>query len=219
MKVWIFPILVLIVMALMIIFPQNPAHSLFLQYISTLSTWPFVILIIGLILLFKYKKSISDFIRKPPRIQTRKGDIIEWSSQGEAKPIEDIKIKEAETLLVKESQVKEGLLIAVNFERNIRYMYRSQFNLLKYLLMNKKMNINTPKSILASMFYQNDYLKSGGHPNYSVDLYLGWLDKFIGFITEEKVDNMIMIKLTEMGESFISYCNFMNYSEKDFIPI
>jgi len=92
MKIWIILITILIIIASMIIFPGNPAHTLLLQYVSTLSTWPFVILIIGLVLLLNYKGPISERI-KTLLIKT-KGLEISRTPQAEPKLPEERKLKE-----------------------------------------------------------------------------------------------------------------------------
>jgi len=215
MKWWIILILILItliVLGSVILVPHNPAHNLVLQYIYTLVSWPLIILILGLILLIKFKEPISEWIRwltiKTPKVTLSRG-----TPQAETKSIEDGKIKEFKEKLEKEKTQTKGYIEFIHFERIIRWMYRSQYHLLKDL---KKAGSS---SLSFSVLYYYEYQSQGGDKKYTVADYMGWVEKFCGFIKTEQENDKWLIKLTERGNFFLRYCDFMNYSENTFIPL
>ncbi len=204
---WAFLILLLIVLVrAIIVFPQHQAHSTFFEYLNIFFSWPFVILILGLILLFKFEGPISERIRTSP-IKTPNFEI-GVQPQWETKQLEEKELEEIRGNLVQKKEVIDAVHKLVVFERMLRYMYRSQFHLLKLLIKYEK---GLPKPLIKSTFYKGLYLQSGGNPIYSFDAYLGWLRYFGKLITEKKINGEIHIKLTRDGESFVNYVNRMNY--------
>jgi len=212
MKWWIILILIsiaLIVLGSMIIFPQNPAHNLVLQYIYTLVSWPLIILVLGLVLLIKFKEPISEWI-KTFLVKTPKGYLYGAISQFETKPLKKGKLKEVKKILGEEIT---GYMELVHFERIIRMMYRSQFRLLEKL---KAVGSLTPDKAFS---YYHEFLKQGGNKDYTVSFYIDWLKNITGLIKINEKDDVPAAKLTERGNSFILYCNLMNYSENTFMPL
>jgi len=215
MKWWmivLFILFILIVLGSMILVPHNLAHNLILQYIYTLASWPLIILVLGLVLLIKFKEPISFWIRKF-RFKTPQGYEIGPKPQPETKPIEEGKIKEFKEKWEKEKTQAKGYIEFIHFERIIRWMYRSQYHLLKDL---KKTGSS---SLSFSFLYYYEYQSQGGDKKYTVADYMGWVEKFCGFIKTEQENDKWLIKLTERGNFFIRYCDFMNYSENIFMPL
>lgn len=214
MKWWmivLFILFILIVLCSMILVPHNPAHSLVLQYIYTLASWPLIILILGLVVLIKYKDPISEWI-KNLLIKTPKGYEIGTSPQGEAKPLDEKEIRKVKKKLERETKSKKAYMEFVRFERIIRQMYSSQYR----LLIDLKAKDSLPA--VMALFYYNSYISQGGSKNYKESSYLGWLENVQGLIKTEIKENKYILKLTDRGVSFILYCGFMNYSENIFIP-
>jgi len=206
---WAFLILLIIVLVgAIIVFPRHQAHSTFFEYLNIFFSWPFVILILGLILLFKFKGPISERIRTT-LIRTSNFEFT-VQPQRETKQLEEKELKEIRGKLAQKKEVIEAVYKLVDFERILRYMFRSQLHLLKVLITYEK---GLPKSLIESTFYKGKYLQSGGNPNYSFDAYLGWLKYFARFITEEEINGVIHIKLTDDGKFFVDYFNLMNYGE------
>lgn len=204
---WAFLILLLIVLiGAIIVFPRHQAHSTFFEYLNIFFSWPFVILILGLILLFKFKESISERIRtsliKTPNFE------VGVQPQRETKQLEEKELKEIRGKLEQKEEWIDAVHKLVDFERLLRYMYRSQLHLLRVLITYEK---GLPKSLIKSTFYKDLYLQSGGNSTYSFDAYLGWLRYFAKFITEENINGEVHIKLTGDGEFFVDYVNRMNY--------
>lgn len=211
-KVWISSFLFIVAISFIIIFPRNPAHSLFLRYISTLLTWPFIILILGLVLFFKFAGPISERIRTL-LVKTPKGYEFGIYSQEEVRPFDEEKLKKFEKKLEEEKRIKEGFMVMFGFEKIIRNTYRSQYSLLKFL---KERSAQLFDRVI--LFY-SEYLSRGGDKNYTIARYAGFLIEYACFIkTDIKNGNYIM-ELTPRGHSFVDYCNFMGYSEKEFIPL
>lgn len=211
--IWGFIILLLVVLAgSIIVFPQHQAHSTFFEYLNIFFSWPFVILILSLVLLLKYPDPISYRIRQS---FFKKGDIVLGvQPQRETKPLEEKELEEIRGRLAEEKEVKEAIFKLVDFERMLRYMYRSQLNLLRVLVSYVK---GFPKALIENTAYKGQYLKLGGNPNYSFDAYLGWLIHFAKFVKEEKINGEVHIKLTEDGQFFVDYVNRMNYSQFELV--
>jgi len=213
MKLWIFLIFILIMLILIIVFPKNQAHDLFLHYISTIISWPAVILILSLAIFLIFKGPISEILRRGPEIEAGKGFKIKFPLQPEVKEmVEKTKIKEIKEKLEKEKRTTKGLSTIIDFERIIRSMYRSQFQLLKSLKGKGPMPL---KEMMRSYFA---FLGLGGSKEYRSESYFMWLVKneLINF----KIENgEYFTYLDNKGISFLNYCEILNYSEKEFIPL
>jgi len=209
MKVWIILILIFLILIVpLIIFPTNPTHHLFLKYISTILTWPFVILILGITLLLKFKDPISELIKEIHlRYTTPRGNVFDlFPIQSEIGKFNEDNIKDK--LENTDESLKLELAIEMaGFERMIRYTYRSQFRLLKHLK-------GAPVQVEVACNYYAEYLQSGGNKNCNLSQYLGWL-KISNFIKYNKYT----LSLTKRGSRFIDYCNVRGYSENEFIPL
>lgn len=178
MKWWMIVLFILFILAVlgsMIIFPQNPAHNLILQYISTLASWPLIIFILGLVLLIKYKEPISEWI-KTLFIKTPKGYVFGTTAQSETKPLEKGQLKEVKKKLIEQKRTIKSYTEFVHFERIIRQMYRSQYKLLK--------NLKVIGSIAndTAILYYYDFLSQGGNKDYKITSYMKWLRETIGLI-------------------------------------
>lgn len=217
-KWWIFLVSILLFIVSIIVFPHNPAHELLLKYLSTLSPWPIAVLILVLVFFFTFKESISVLI-KNLKVTTPQGYEIGSQLQMEAKPFNKKELEELGNKLETEKRdMASSFWMIIEFERTIRIMYRSQFMILKYLLARKNDKINVQKDLIQGVFYTYIYLKGGGKPEYSFDAYLNFL-KMNGYIIEDQVNNISMIKITEKGETFLNYCSISNYTENTFIPL
>jgi len=185
-KWWLFLVLILLLIVSVIVFTHNPAHELFLKYLSTLSSWPIAVLILVLVFFFTFKESISELIKRL-KVKTPQGYEFGSQLQMEAKPFDK---KEFEELGKKFETAKKDMAssfwMIIEFERTIRNMYRSQFMILKYLLARKNDKINVQKDLIQGVFYTYIYLKAGGKPEYSFEAYLNFL-KMDGYIIEEQV--------------------------------
>ena len=215
MKWWmivLFILFILIVLGSMILVPHNPAHNLILQYIYTLVSWPLIILVLGLVLLIKFKEPISERIRTL-LIKTPKGLIIGGTAQIEAKPIEEEKIEEFKKKLEEERKIKKGYMEIADFERIIRQIYRSQYRLLKEL--------KSKGSVLHDriIFYYFEFVNHGGNKDYEIASYENWLTNVVGLIKNNKKNDKWIMKLTDRGNSFVDFCKFMKYPENIFIPL
>jgi hypothetical protein len=217
-KWWLFLIFVLLLIVSIIVFPQNPAHELLLKYLSTFSSWPIVILILILVFFFTFKESISELIKRL-KVKTPQGYEIGSQPQMEAKPFDRKELEELRGKYETEKKDMAGFFwIIIEFERTIRILYRSQFHMLKFLSASKTNKIEVKKAFIEDYFYKNIYLKGGGNLGYSFESYLNFL-KMGGYVIEELVNNISMIRITERGESFLNYCSISNYAENIFIPI
>ena len=217
-KWWIPLVLVFLVVVLIAIFPHNPSHDLFLRYLSAFSSWPIAILILVLVFLFTFKESISDLVKKL-KVKTPQGYEFGSQLQMEAKPFDKKEFEELGKKVEKEKKdIASSFWMIIEFERKIRNMYKSQFMILKFLVARKNDKINVQKDLIQGVFYTYIYLKGGGKPEYSFEAYLNFL-KMDGYIIEEQVDNISMIKITEKGETFLNYCSISNYTENTFLPL
>lgn len=209
---------------------------------STLSSWPIAVLILVLVFFFTFKESISEWIKKL-WVKTPKG--YEFSSQPQmeakrfsekereelrkifeaekkdmgAKPFDK---KESEGLKEKFEAEKKDMASSfwtlIEFERTIRILFRSQFLMMKFLSASKTIKFDVQKAYIEDNYYKNIYLKGGGNPGYSFDSYLNFLEMG-GYIFDQVVINISMIRITDKGESFLLYCSLSNYAENLFIPI
>jgi len=214
-KRWLlFSLCIFVLIALIAVFPRNPAHDQFLKYLSTFSSWPIVILILVLVFLFMFKESISKLIIKL-KVRTPQG--YEIGSQ-EAKPLDKTAIEEIKGKYEAEKKgISDFFWMIIEFEKMIRVLFMSQFMILKNLSTSKINNVDVPKTFIEENIYKNIYLKEGGNPNYVFENYLNYL-KTTGTIVEEPANNILMLRITLKGEIFLRYCAISNYTENIFIP-
>jgi hypothetical protein len=217
-KWWLFLVFILLFIVSIIVFPHNPAHELLLKYLSTFSPWPIAVLILILVFFFTFKESISELI-KGLKIKTPQGYEIGSQLQMEAKPFDK---KEFEELRAKFETEKKDMVssfgMLIEFERTIRILFRSQFLMMKFLSASKTIKFDVQKTYIKDYYYKNIYLMNSGNPGYSFDSYLNFL-KMGGYILDEVVNNILMIRITDKGESFLLYCSLSNYTENMFISV
>jgi len=200
-KLWLGVFLFLVLISSIILFPHNPSHALLRKYVAIFITWPGMLLIVGLILLIRFRYEIGYFITHI-RLLTPKGFEIGIRQDQQLPPPDGLRVTLQEATI--------AAMTVVEFERNIRYMFRSQFHLLCELQEKGSLNI-----LESSKYYYKEFLVLGGGPNYSVESYLGWLEKFCKYIERNK-DNF---QLTELGKQFLYFIGIMKYSENEFKPL
>jgi hypothetical protein len=99
------------------------------------------------------------------------------------------------------------------FERQIRSLYRSQYNLMNFL----RHVGNWPLAQCYEIFYKQQYLiKFKGNPSYGFDSYLDYLVKVTAFVEVKMIENSNSLVLTPLGNSFLDYCDSMKYFEIEF---
>lgn len=209
----IFIILIIILAVLLpsIIYPFSPAHNLIIKYLSLIFSLPVVILVLSIFFIFTFKEQIGAKIEDliEARFPSTK---LRWKEQ--QKKDEDIERKRVEKAIMEKLSEQENKIDILKnfcyFEEKIRYMYASQFSLLKEIKKEGKVYY------LKIMYYYSVFLKRGGNKSYPISEYLGWLVG-IKFIEEYQKDNSYI--LTELGKGFLKYCKIREYSEKTFIPL
>src|SRR4030042_5421720 len=214
---WILLCFILIIMVSIIVFPHNPAHDLFLRYLSIISSWPIIILILILVLFFKFEPSIAAWIQKA-LIKLPQGVEIGAASQMASMIFNVEGLKQIEEKYAEEKKnIHQFYSALVDFERLIRFLYRSQFLLLKGIASTKPQSV-MQKGVAEGVFYKQIYLKSAGNPQYTFDSYLNFL-KFNGLITEEADNITPVLRILPKAEMFLQYCFLMNYSDLAFIQL
>jgi len=217
-KLWLFLVFILLLIFSIIVFSHNPAHELFLKYLSTFSAWPISVLLLVLVFFFTFKESISELIKRL-KVKTPQGYEFSSQSQMEAKPFDKKEVEELrEKFEIEKKDMASSFWILIEFERTIRVLFRSQFLMMKFLSASKTIKIDVQKNYIEECYYKSLYLKGGGNPAYSFENYLIFL-KMGGYIIEDIVNNISMIKITDRGESFLVYCSLSNYAENTFNPL
>ena len=242
MKNWIKYLFLIVIilgpLAYIIFFPASPANDILLKWVSS---WPVFVLIA----IFLFYEEIVKKIRELLKYEGPAGKA-EWVGQKDVKEADTTKIEgEIKDLLIKSEEVvkaKEKKIAAVTgekagaagakekqpkvdfdifmkirfFEVTIRYMFRSQFELLKHLS-----NVGSwPKAECYQLFYYQQYLKKFfGSEKYTFDQYLFWLTDTAMFVEETEVAKKKHLQLTERGKDFLNYCNSQAYTEFEFKPL
>jgi len=221
---WLKYLLLLVIilgpLAHIIIFPSSPANDLMLNWITS---WPFFILI-GIFLFYEeVSRKIRDLLKfEGPGLKT------EFTQPKDIEEKDTNKLKEIKKDLFVETkaEVAEGkekmhsyssdFLLKIQFyERTMRHMFRSQFELLKYL----NAVVTWPKVLCYELFYRHQYLKKyNGSPEYTFDQYLSWLADVINFVEEVVVDKKRLLQLTKRGKDFLLFCGINRYTEQEFLP-
>ncbi len=223
--VWIPTVIIAGLIAVIIVFPNNPAHDLFLGYLTIIVSWPVVIFLVILILGVKFKDPIIDKLFKLSELGAGS---LSLKFQEQPKPLEfDESVKrELEAQLESEktetrktmtelekvkAQAAANFMFA-GFEWMIRYMYRSQYLFLCA-------HVETGKASLrdAAIHYGMFEAAGGDSKFYPMTSYYDWLEKKQGLIKFDKENNELA--LTERGKIFIGYCGIMHYTKNDFKPL
>ena len=205
---WLLPSIILF-LTVLVFFPNNKAHFLFLEYLKTLSNWPLSILIVCMFICIRFYSAV-DYKIRTLLVKTPKGYVIgDRPSQQTAGALLNEKIEQIE-----KGQIDKELFLLkiIKFERFVRLTYKSQFQLLKYLETGPQLWDRT------ILFYWN-YIINGGNKDYGIDQYISWLSTKAGFIETKIVNNAMFMNLTDEGRNFLSYCITMSYSENTFIPL
>jgi hypothetical protein len=190
------------ILAAIILAPLHPSHALVRQYLSIFLSWPAVALTLGLIFLLNYWDTI-DYCLKKLFIKTPGGY--------------QIKIDQGDAVPPDKGVPQEELLKPIVFwwasEWLIRYMFRSQFRLLRAIEQKGML------SLLDVNTFYNDYLSLGGSSNYRIDEYIGWLSDKMRLIEKKSVGPEVGYYLTEVGSNFLDYCRQKKYLESEFRPL
>ncbi len=218
-------VLILLWLISIIRFPHNYSHELFLRYILTLNSWPFAILILGILLLFQLGPAIIGVINRGLRLRTKD---IEVQLPGQAQEIPRPLNKEGAESSSKESEIMkevpdkhvgtelEKFQLAAFFEQTIRYMFRSQFNLLSFL----RTVGPWPTNLCYELYYTQQYLKLyHGSPDYGYEKYIGFLIGKLGVLKKVFNNDVASYELTPLGKRFVEYCGQMKYAENEFRPL
>lgn len=190
------------ILAAIIFAPLHPSHVLVRQYLSIFLSWPAVALSLGLIFLLNYRDTIN-FCLKKLLIKTPGGYQIRID-QGDAVPPD-------------KGVPPEELLKPIVFwwasEWLIRYMFRSQFCLLKAIEQKGMLSLS------GMMAFYNEYLSLGGNPDYKKEEYIGWLTEKMRLIEMRPLGSEVGYYLTELGLNFLDYCRQKKYLEGEFRPL
>jgi hypothetical protein len=204
-------LLILAWLFFVIVFPHNHSHELLLRYIFIFNNWSFAILVLGIFLLSRLGPTIIELIRSG--VHVKKGDLeVQFLGPREARPELPEKVVGVPQ---DESNARklENCLRNAYFERLIRYLFRSQYNLLLFL----KRAGPWPMPHCYEAFYKQQYIqKFGGNRDYGPDKYFDFLTDQIQFIKIVSKDNINNYALTPMGEIFIDYCRDMLYQDTEF---
>ena len=229
---WLKYLLLLVIilgpLAHIIIFPSSPANDLMLKWVTS---WPFFILI-GIFLFYEeVARKIRDLLKlEGPGLKTeftQPKDIEEKDTKKLKEIKKDLFVKTKEVVKTEDktevAEAKEKMpsfdvdfLLKIQFfERTMRYMFRSQFGLLKYL----NAVVTWPKALCYELFYHRQYLKKyNGSPEYTFDQYFSWLADVINFVEEVVVDKKRLLQLTKRGKDFLLFCGINRYTEQEFAP-
>lgn len=224
---WIASFLLLFLLLAIILFPGNNAHNTFLEYLSIVISWPLVLLIILLVFFYKFEGQIARVIRYG--FGFKRGDwgvffpgeqsVLGYTEMPKIKDELKVEIRKSDqkvkTILKESDEEKRNLLLFLGFERFIRGMYRSQYNLLRWLNFMGSLTTN----YCHDVFYYQQYLKEfRGRKDYRFQSYLSWLINQALFIKKELKDDIEYLKITPLGITFLAYCNQMGYNELTFPP-
>ena len=207
---------------LILMFPEHEGHNMLLRYLSLLLSWPVVVFVLIIIISFIFKEPIEAILSRLTKIKVGQSGA-EFTQPQPAKDTiikkEDIKLpskvqKGAEKPYTSDDFKNLQNQIAlfqkiVTFERIVRYIYRSQVQLLKALKNNSPMSF---KIAIRNYFL---FLSRGGKENYTAGSYITWLKSW-GLIDFEFVGPEYMISLTPHGDAFLTHCNISNYTDMEF---
>lgn len=219
--------LIIAFIASIIFVPNNISHELFMRYLLIVFSWPGAVIALVLILLFLFRAQIAILISRP--LEFRIGDASLRINQTDTSadlppPIEEAQVEKA-TAPKKEmlpeayrNQSPEqlrliGLLFEyIFFERMIRTMFRSQFQLI--LAVQAKSFISIKE---ASDFY-GLYRTRRGSISYPFEAYTDWLVNW-AFVQRTVRGSDYGYGLTPRGIEFLKYTAIMKYSENEFPPL
>lgn len=211
-------IIFVVVPSLIILFPYNSAHDLFLEYLSVIAkiaSWPLAILILVSIFIVLFFDQIAQKILDITGIDLFRGKVEMRKDQNVAKPIESEEMGTPATRAI-ESRDLERILEAsrkfIGYERINKWIYKSQYQALRYLQTMKVANVKVPKELINNLFYKEVYLKTGGNKSYVFDLYLNFLLSWnlIRLFSEGELD---LVEITDDGINFIEYFISQGFSE------
>jgi hypothetical protein len=179
-----------------------------LEFFRVFLSWPVMILVLSLIFFFKFKDSISDFLRRITKVGTKNVGIeaTSPSEQSEkikeslpATPLEELRrrIRENPDLIINDYT---NLFNSLLFERAFNVIFGTQIDLLEHLSQKGEkgdMYINLIK------FY-NEFVRRTVNPVSRIENYFGFLInlKFIEYIG---VGSELSVKITPQGVNFLSY--------------
>lgn len=226
-KIWILIIIALGFICFLFVFPESRIHDTLLRYFSTVLSWPFVLFIFILLLFLRHRQALDEVIKSGVSLKRGETEIQIKGQQLSLKAEDGASIEDLKGRIIEIDQKLQAqlgkpekdwvhLFAAWVFERQIRYMYQSQYNLIKFL----KQVGSWPLAQCYEIFYKQQYLiKFKGNPSYTFDSYLNFLAKGTLFVEVKLIENSNSLLLTPLGIAFIDYCDSMKYSEAEFVRL
>jgi len=203
------------------------------KYLSILLTsWPSVVLLLGLLTLLTQRGAIDALIRSIETISTKGVSTRESAAVTQQKEqVEEVKnLKEKKEALTVEPVVADTVQITEDeverlreekaslenklkeevrsrfFERTYNAIFGSQLNILVSLITREKMTYTE-----AAEFYNQVAKNYPAISTYSVDSYFNFLFSS-GLIRREIVENTDLVFITELGKEFVNFIKSQNLS-------
>ena len=169
-----------------------------------LSSWPAVVLILGIIVLHRHKDSLDDFFKNikslgPKGLETHSPGGVQEEGEDEVQKLR-------KTIDEKEGALK---IEAKNrwFERVYGFLYGGQLTILKRLTQRSMIPYSEATEIYNEVVKRYPQLAS-----YNVHEYIAFLKEKAGLIDYHHIDNTDFLTLTSLGKEFMEFVQSENLS-------